>query len=62
MAAQGPVYVNVAKADGEDGSATLLECSECGPVAVTDMTPREAAISHLALVHGCNNFEGPEGP
>lgn len=45
------VTVHVAEA----GGPVLLECAVCGPVEVSDLAPRIAAVMHLSTVHGCNN-------
>lgn len=34
----------------------LVECSDCGPVGVTSLSPREAATEHLAT-HQCHKIE-----
>jgi hypothetical protein len=36
---------------GHDGKR-LVECDECGPVAVTDLPAWDAAREHLGRVHG----------
>ena len=35
---------------GHDGKR-LVECDECGPVAVTDLPAQQAAREHLTRVH-----------
>lgn len=39
-----------------DGKA-IVECSICGPVAVSDFDKAPAALAHLAPVHGVTEIQ-----
>jgi hypothetical protein len=45
-------HVSVTPHDGK----TLVECTLCGPVAVTDTAPIPAAETHLSVFHGVTHY------